>query len=275
MKRIFSLLWALATAANFAVAGQVIDFETLPDNSVPYDGMVVSNQWASWGVTFRLANGGLPIIATPGGTNLAFWGPPDSSQPNLPAPGQNVGRFFLVDRQGGAIRNLFVEYSAPVSAASGVLLDIDHKDAWSIEPRDIDGNTFSNYVVTLDTNNVNTGDGIATPWSIQMPSAQIYAIRFHYIGDSISPGLALDNLSPTNALPVPAPASLSVALNATNTVVTIAGTPSGLYRLEASATLGSSNWSTLTNVYLPSTPFIFVETRTTVSNRFYRAVGVQ
>ena len=138
MRNLYLWIVSLVSVAFSVSGGQIIDFETLPDGSTPYDGMVISNQWASLGVTFRLGNGALPILVTPGGTNYAFSGPPNNNFTNQPAVGENIGRFFLSDKASGAPRNLIIEYATPVRAANGVIIDIDHKDAWSIEPRDAD-----------------------------------------------------------------------------------------------------------------------------------------
>jgi hypothetical protein len=262
----------VCTNILFAGAGQLINFETLPDGSTPYDGMVVSNQWASVGVTFRLGNGALPILATPGGTNWAFFGPPNSTTQNEPAVGENVGRFFLTDRTTGQPRNLIIEYSSPVSGASGVILDIDHKDAWAIEPRDSNDNILANYSVALDIDSTNAGDGVATPWSVQAPTPEIYSIRIRYTGESSMPGLAFDNFSPTNALPVPAPAQLSIGLDGSNKVLTLTGTSNALYKVEWTSTF--TNWTTLTNIYLPSSSVSFSDSFNS-GGRFYRAIGLQ
>jgi hypothetical protein len=255
-----------------ADAGQLIGFETLPDGSTPYDGMVVSNQWASMGVTFRLGNGALPILATRDGTNWAFFGPPNSTTQNEPAIGENVGQFFLSDRTTGQPRNLIIEYSSPVSGASGVILDIDHKDAWAIEPRDSNDNVLTSYSVALNVNSANAGDGVATPWSVAAASPEIYSIRIRYTGQSDMPGLAFDNFSPTNALPVPTPAQLNIGLDGTNKVLTVTGTSNALYKVEWTSTF--TNWTTLTNIYLPS-PTVSISDFFNAGSRFYRAIGLQ
>jgi hypothetical protein len=275
MKRVFLFALFALNVVIAAQAGQTIDFETLPDGSIPYDGMAISNQWISLGVTFRFGNGGIPILVTPGGTNYAFLGPPNSTITNQPAPGQNVGRFFVSDRASGQPRNFIIEYTSPVSAASGAIIDIDHKDAWAIEPRDINDLVLSNYVVNLDTNSVNSGDGIATPWSISAPTPMIYSIRIRYTGSTSQPGLAFDNFSPTNALPTPAPAQLALALNPTNALLTVTGTPSALYRIERAAKLAPTNWNTVTNIYLPASSVTIADPGTTAGTAFYRAIGLQ
>ena len=272
MKRLFFAAVMFLGTILRVLPGQLIDFETLPDGSTPYDGMVVSNQWESMGVKFRLGNGALPILATPGGTNWAFFGPPNSTTQNQPAIGENVGRFFLTDKTTGQPRNLIIEYSSPVTGASGVILDIDHKDAWTIEPRDIDGNILSNDVVTLDINSSNAGDGVATPWSVKAATPEIYSIRIRYTGNSTTPGLAFDNFSPTNVLPIPSPAQLSIDVNGTNTVVTLTGTSNALYKIEWTSTF--TNWTTLTNIYLPSAT-VSVTDFDSAALRFYRAIGLQ
>jgi hypothetical protein len=273
MKKFALILLALLSRVAPGTAGTIIDFETLPGGGTPYDGMVVSNQWASLGVNFRFGNGTFPILATPGGTNWAFFGPPNSSQTNIAAAGETTGRFFLTDTSSGQPPNLIIDYTTPVSAASGVIIDVDHEDAWKIEARDINTNVIANLVATLTPNVLNSGDGVATPWSVSTNLPVIYSIRVRFTGTSPRPGLAFDNFSPTNALPSPAPATLALTRSLTTNTLTVAGTPSALYRIERTTTL-SSNWSAVTNLYLPG-PSAFITDVSAATNQFYRAVGLQ
>jgi hypothetical protein len=157
-----------------------------------------------------------------------------------------------------------------------VIVDIDHQDAWTIEPRDINAKVIASAVVHLGTTNANAGDGIATPWSLTTTSAIIYSIRIRFTGSSQTPGLAFDNFSPANALPAPAPARLGLRVQPTAVSLTITGTPSALYRIEQATTIPSRNWTTLTNIYLPSSSFTLFDPRSTnTAAAIYRAVGIQ
>ena len=57
--------------------------------------------------------------------------------------------------------------------------------------------------------------------------------------------------------------------------VTINGTPGAVYQIQYTTTL-NTNWTTITNLALPYSPYLWVDTSTTVSvQRFYRSVQVQ
>lgn len=275
--KIMALLFAISVC-NPAISGhsaQLIDFESVPDGSTPFDGMVVSNQWQSFGVTFSFENGSYPILATPNGTNFAFYYPNFTTR-NRSAPGENIGRFFLTDTASGVPPGLIVQYSSPVLSASGMIIDIDGNDAWAIEPRDVNTNIITNAVVTLNTTSFNAGDGKATPWTVAS-TQNIHSIRIRYTtatGGNV--GLAFDNFSPTNALPEPAAASLSLTVQPSTISLTITGTPSALYQIQRASALPATNWTTLTNIYMPSQTFNLIDQpATNALPRFYRAIGIR
>ena len=71
-----------------------IDFETLP-TGVPFEGAQISNQYyADFGLTFELENGNFPVLAQVGNPTTAFG---SAFGNDTPAPGQNIGSFFLTD----------------------------------------------------------------------------------------------------------------------------------------------------------------------------------
>src|SRR5207245_7999493 len=73
----------------------------------------------------------------------------------------------------------------------------------------------------------------------------------------------------------PAPAQLSVQMQSGKPAVTLQGMVAARYQLQYSPTLPATSWTTLTNVLLPSSPYIFLDTTTSgATKRFYRAVGV-
>jgi hypothetical protein len=74
---------------------------------------------------------------------------------------------------------------------------------------------------------------------------------------------------------VPAAARLAAARNSNQTTLTLQGTIGARYQIQSSPSLSAANWNTLTNFFLPATPYAFSDT--TAPNapaRFYRAVGV-
>jgi N-acetylneuraminic acid mutarotase len=53
--------------------------------------------------------------------------------------------------------------------------------------------------------------------------------------------------------------------------LTINGQLSGTYRIEYNTNLSGGSWTTLTNVVLPSSPYLFIDTAAVAGQRFYRA----
>jgi hypothetical protein len=189
----------------------LITFESI-GGDLPVDGLEINTQFlASHGVTFELEGGGSPVLAKVGEPKTAFSGPPDNTTSDTPAPDQGVGQFFLTDDGvvGTSPAPLLISYSNPVAAASGYILDIDgwfeqpslHYDTWLVQARNVMGETIDS--IELDPTSFNAGDGLATPWSFNHASADIYSIRIAYIGPPIDVvGLAFDNFAPASAAPV-------------------------------------------------------------------------
>ena len=100
-----------------------ITFETIPDGA-PADGLSIGDQFLSTeGVTFRLGNVTLPKLAQVGPPLTAFDG--GEFGPDTPAPGQNVGQFFLVGDPAVGLLPLTMGFASPVNSVSGVILDIN------------------------------------------------------------------------------------------------------------------------------------------------------
>jgi len=73
----------------------------------------------------------------------------------------------------------------------------------------------------------------------------------------------------------PVPASLGIRLAAGQSAsLSITGTPGATYRIESAAALPSTNWTTLTNLYLSVSPGFYTDTASGANSarRFYRAV---
>ncbi len=198
-------VWAVACAA-VAVSGysmgMMIDFETVP-GSTPSEGLAVSNQYVlDSSVIFRLENGESPVLAQAGGFPRAFFGPPNGSAADNPAPGQGTGEFFLTD-DGLTIASadppaLIIGYGRPTMAASGVLLDVDQQETYTIQARDLSENVLA--TITIADGDPGTGDGVATPWSFDLAEEEIFSIRIQ--GEGPAPGrfdYALDNFNPHSA----------------------------------------------------------------------------
>ena len=190
---------------------QIIDFE----GSLP-EGTTIFQQYAEQrcGVEFYLGDPALnqhPRLAEVGGTSYFAFQGPNRAEPacgvntatmfDMPAAGQGVGCRFLTDDGvvigSGFPDDLNVIYLTPTNMASGDLLDIDGTEAWTIEA--MNGATVISTLV-LNTSSPNSGDGLATYWEFNLPTA-FNRIRFRYTGGGNSIGLAFDNFNPCDVRP--------------------------------------------------------------------------
>ncbi len=264
------LISALGAAA---ISAQTIDFETLPDGSPTTDGMIISNQYsAAYGVSFQFADGTYPQIAQVGPPLTAFKGPPNSTTPDEPAAGQNIGTNFLTDDGvvGLPPPPLIISYVTAVSNVSGVLIDIDFNESWRIEARDAQSNVLDSLALTPTS--YNAGDGLATPWAFHHETADIASVRIVFTGSGTTVGLAFDNFSPASAI-TPGPASLGIQFYPG---LTITGTVSALYRIDYAEAPETNNWFPLDTILLTHSPYHWCDfTATNATQRFYRAVGIQ
>ena len=188
-------------------AGTIIDFETIPGVGVPSEGLEINNQFEpSDGVVFSLEGGGSPLIAEVGAPQTAFQGPGGTA--DTPAGGQGVGNFFLTD-DGNVNTNsatpLIISYNPPTAAASGEILDIDGPETFTVEARDAGDSVIS--MITINAGDPGTGDGIATPWSFDLGSADISSIRISGTRPDCCLGLAFDNFNVRSSGDEPPPPS--------------------------------------------------------------------
>ena len=73
----------------------------------------------------------------------------------------------------------------------------------------------------------------------------------------------------------PSAARLSAAKAGNQTTLTVQGTVGARYQIQSAASLPPINWTTSTNLLLPSSPFTFTDTTSgSASRMFYRAVGI-
>ena len=161
---------------KLAMAQSSINFESIPGGQLPFEGLVINTQFqTSEGVVFELEDGTSPVLSQVGSPVTAFV---SSFGDDTPAPGQDVGSFFLTD--DGALAGLFspallIKYDPPTAAASGIILDVDFGELFTIEARDALDNVIES--IALSANDSNAGDGIATPWSFSRQAADVYSIR--------------------------------------------------------------------------------------------------
>jgi len=194
---------------TIGVNAATIDFESVPGVGTPTEGVLISNQYlASAGISFALEGGGNPRIAKVGSPRTAFEG--FGGADDMPAPNQGIGTFFLTDNGtlgGLSSPALLIVYATPTAAASGVLLDIDFDETWTIQARDSADNIID--VITITAGDFNTGDGLATVWSFNRTSSDINSIRFKGTRTATGAfGLGFDNFSPTQPAPIPLPGAL-------------------------------------------------------------------
>ena len=100
-------------------------------------------------------------------------------------------------------------------------------------------------------------------------------VRVEFSGAGAQDGYGFDDLTIGRVEQVhPEPASIDIALYAG---LTITGTTGATYRIEFAPSLPSTNWTTLTNLLLPSSPYLYfdVQSVTNYARRFYRAVTVE
>ena len=168
----------IAAASLFCTPALAIDFEDIPGVGTPFEGMEISDQYlATDGVTFSLEDGTNPVIAEVGAPLTGFW--VNGGDPDTPLPDQGIGQFFLTDdgSVAGAISSpLIVSYATPTAAASGVVLDMDGDEVFTIEARDAAGNVLQ--TIVINAGDENTGDAVATPWAFDRASDDVHSIRF-------------------------------------------------------------------------------------------------
>lgn len=80
-----------------------------------------------------------------------------------------------------------------MDSASGVVLDIDGGETFTIEARDASGQVLQQIVITAGDEG--TGDGMATPWSFSRASADVASVRFEGVRPSGRFGLGFDNFT--------------------------------------------------------------------------------
>jgi hypothetical protein len=166
---------------------------------VPTDNMLINSQYQTLGVTFSVTGGVGPRIARVGSPITAFWGPgPVHDQP---APGANVGQWFLTDDGNPSTAlQVIVDYVAPVSYASGAMLDIDEllpatdPEEWTIRAYDSLGTMID--IRVLNSNDPQAGNGKAYPWQFSFGTPILRRLTFTDTSlPNASTGFALDNFN--------------------------------------------------------------------------------
>lgn len=102
--------------------------------------------------------------------------------------------------------------------------------------------------------------------------APFVRIQFTRLGPT--DGFGFDDMTVGTPLQVP-PAQPAVLEVAMRPCLWINGTVGAHYRIQFSPSLPATNWTTLTNVALPASPFIYTDITATNQSRYYRAVPIQ
>jgi hypothetical protein len=239
-QHMIKLVSSLAIVSLASTAwGQVIDFETMPCGSATIERQPIFNQYENdYDVTFKMLDRdtgefvGYPYIVRKGEPQTGFYG---CAGEDTPLPGQGVGESYLSTGSnpgGGNQYDLLIEYGYPVSAASGVLIDLDYQSSWLPDPREEwqitarnpNGLEIESFTMrapngptdpNCDCVDCGPGDGLAIGWQFDIPGGQIKSILFHRTGDPPTP-IVFDNFSPGD--PPLCPPSVSITSSPWNKI---------------------------------------------------------
>jgi hypothetical protein len=259
-------------AVAFSSLGAALDFETV-NSTVPVEGMAISNQYqAHFGMSFRRGDGGYPVIAKRGIPVAAFWDPsfnPPLCDDLLPADSRYsaMGNFFLAD--DGLMdskRRVFLDFAQPVAQVGGYIYDVDSGGHVTITAFSDHGTNVLVEVI-INAGDPGTGGSRSTPWSLSRATNDIQTVRLE-----TDDNVGYDDFTSSFAPAPQSPATLELHMLAGIAVTGDVGRP---YRIEYADYLTPTNWVGLTNLFLPSSPFLFIDTTSPNSpTRFYRAVSV-
>jgi len=178
---------------NAQVNCNQINFESVPGASVS-DGHIINNQYFdSSGISFKLEDNTFPQIAKVGAPVSAFGtaiGADTIIDVNL------IGSYFLTDDgelSGLSSSPLIISFSSPIDSASGVILDIDFEEIFTIQAMDELDSVIVEIIISAGDQG--TGDGLATNWGLKLTENKIHSIKF--IGERETAGafgLGFDNL---------------------------------------------------------------------------------
>jgi hypothetical protein len=258
---------------NMTVLTATLDFERVLGQT-PLEGLAISNQFqAQFGMSFRLGNGNAPVIARRGIPIAAFvisvagTDEFDTVHPADPRAGE-FGDFSLTD-EGRTEREhtIIIDFAVPVTQVSGFVLDVDGSETYSLRAYSDDGETLLGEI-TLNDSVPGTGDGRAAAWSFSRSTADIRQVR---IDPSNTANFALDNLTCSYTPPQPLPATLGLQMYPG---IAIQGEVGRFYRIEYTNAVNAPDWTLLTNLPLPSSPFLYFDTSARGEPaRFYRVTG--
>ena len=183
-----------------------IEFETYPDGSPTAYGELISDQYGSYGVTFALLDRtthvpiGQPSICK---TDSYCYIPCTLERP-VRSPIDAGNSFIVADLWTS---DLLITYINPVMQASGVLIDVDSIEQFTLIARNSSGGEITRTVIDTpdvpdpecDNPNQGVGNGGVEPWTIATTTDPIASILIHYTGQDpvTGVGIAFDNFSPS------------------------------------------------------------------------------
>ena len=103
----------------------------------------------------------------------------------------------------------------------------------------------------------------------------IRLVNLKFPGPTNAPNIEVDfDAVSLTAGPVPVAAELGIALAGGQSSISVAGTTGATYRVEFAASFPTTNWTTLTNLFLPASPQFVPDAQPVLNqaSRFYRAV---
>lgn len=191
------MVFTISTGISQVELGCVtLDFETI-NGSPSSEGIVIDDQYfAQYGLRFSREDGGFPVLARVGGTAVDAFG--SSWGNNQPAPGIDIGQFFLTDDgilSGTFAPPLLLQFNSPLDSISGCNLDIDFNEQFIIQSLDINGDVIREDIIIAG--DPGTGDGALTCWGFNLVSCdqKIYAVRLEGFRPTGAFGLGIDNIS--------------------------------------------------------------------------------
>jgi hypothetical protein len=202
---LLALMALVLVTTRVASANTVsIDFESIPGGT-PHEGLVVQTQFLGEGV-YIFTEGGEMELAKVGGNLLGFDGPFGC---NTPAPGVDVGKFFLTHVGGVPDDSPTFSFTVPQQRVSGELLNVVQGDSFQVSIVNTAGTQQINQIITA----ANGGPGKASFFQFDQPFADIQSLSITYTGTNPAPQYGIDNISYSSGpLSIPLPPAFWPAL---------------------------------------------------------------
>lgn len=216
---------SLALLMSTTLSAGMIDFEVVPGELFPYDGLSIKDQYqATEGVTFKFkrASGSPQIEAVgtdPDHSDVFIYGA--GGMVDALAPGQpSLGNFMLHHdgiNNNGVPPDLVISFDNPVAFFSGMILDVD---TWNPQTLQLEGweiTSFNNtqtvgfisiYPEKFGFPGITGDDGLASIFDFSFDTPTITSIEISYVGNVPNPGYAFDNFYVSEFANVPEPGSL-------------------------------------------------------------------